>query len=337
MLRTAGDVLALDPSNVAARFLRVAALIDGKLYREAQSELDALSKLQPNSPDVELERARLAEAKKDSAKAEALYQRTYRPGSADLRPLEGLLQVYSVERHLEKADKLVTDELKRQPDSPGVRRLAAGVATEEGKFDVAMEQYRWLQSKDPKSAQTYSAMGDLYQRQRATDNALASYEKASELEPNDSKTWGTLAILASQSGRTKQAIAALDRQLALEPGDAAAMNNLAFNLAETGQDLERALNLAETVARKYPNNPAVLDTLGWVYVKRGLNQSAIQVLRGLVEKNPSEPAYRYHLGVALLHDKQTGDAKKELLAAQSEHPDKDLAGKIDEDLKQVPY
>jgi Flp pilus assembly protein TadD len=335
MLRAASEVLSYDSNNIAARLLRVAALMDSKLYQEARNELAALSKLQPKSDNVELASAKLAEAEKDYTKAEGLYNRVYRPGSSDLRPLEGLLRVQGERKHLDKAEKLVGDELKRQPDSRAVHLLAASVATEEGKFEVALEQYRWLQSKDPKSARTYSALGDLYRRQGATENALASYEKASELEPNDSKTWSRLAVLESSNGHAKQAIAALDKELALEPGDAAAMNNLAFNLAETGQDLDRARTLAETVARKFPNDSAVIDTLGWVYAKRGLNQSAIQVLRGLVRKNPNEPAFHYHLAIALAQDNQSGDAKTELQAALSEHPDKDLSGKIQEGLKQV--
>ncbi len=196
------------------------------------------------------------------------------------------------------------------------------VATREGNFDVAAQQYRWLQSQDPKSVQAYSALGDLYQRQGATENALASYEKAREVAPNDTEVLNTLAFLESQTGESQKAIATLNKQLALDPGNATAMNNLAFDLADTGQDLDRALTLAQQVAQRFPNNPGVLDTLGWVYARRGLNASAIQALRVLVKKYPDEPAFRYHLAVALMQDKQSSDAKQQLLAALSSIPPK---------------
>ena len=170
---------------------------------------------------------------------------------------------------------------------------------------------------------------------RRTGNALANYEKARELAPNDSKILNSIALLESNSGQARQAIATLNRQLALDPNNAAAMNNLAFNLAESGTDLDRALALAESVARKFPNDPAVIDTLGWVYAKRGLNQSALQVLSGLVKKYPNEPAFRYHLAVVLIQDKQPNDAKRELLTALSQHPPKELSSKIQENLAQV--
>jgi Flp pilus assembly protein TadD len=294
-----------------------------------------LSQLQPNSKEVGLQLAALATAEKDYTKAEALYRRYYEPGSADLRPLEGLLQVCVREHHPEKAQTLLQEALKQKPDSRPVRLLLASVATQQGKFDVASQQYQWLQSKDPKSAQAYSALGDLYQLQGATQNALANYEKALELAPNDTKILNSMAILESNSGQAQQAVATLNKQLALDPNNAAAMNNLAFNLAETGTDLDRALALAEGVARKFPNDPGVIDTLGWVYSKRGLNQTAIQVLSGLVKKYPNEPAFRYHLGVVLLQNKQADDAKREFVAALTQHPRKELASKIQEDLAHI--
>jgi tetratricopeptide (TPR) repeat protein len=334
-LGAAGEVLAIDPNNLDARLLRAAALVGSKSYRQADSDLKALSKLQPDSKEVGLELAALAAGEKDYTKAEALYRRLYQPGSSDLRPLQGLLELCVLEHHPEKAQALLEGELKQHPDSRPVHMLLASVATQEGKFDIASQQYRWVQAKDPKSPQAYSSLGDLYQLQGATQDALASYEKALELAPGDTKILNSIAILESQSGQAQQAIATLNKQLALDPNNAAAMNNLAFNLAETGTDLDRALALAEAVARKFPNDPGVIDTLGWVYTKRGLNQSAIQVLRALVKKNPSEPAFRYHLAVALMQDKQTGDAKRELLAALAQHPPKELSSKIQENLTQV--
>jgi tetratricopeptide (TPR) repeat protein len=331
-MAVAEEALAADPGNPGARLLRAAALVQNRSYAQAESELGDLSSVRAISEEVSLESAAVAAAEKNYPKAEALYRRVYRAGSADLRPLEGMIRVCTLEKHPEKTETLLQDELKQAPESGPVRLLIAQVDAQEGQYGRALEQYRWLQAKYPKSAQIYSALGDLYRREGKMDDALANYEKASELAPNDANLLNTVAVFESDSGRAQGAIRTLDRQLALDPGNAVAMNNLAFNLAETGQNLDRALSLAESVARKFPNEPGVLDTLGWVYARRGLDQSAVQVLRGLVKKYPNEPAYRYHLAVALLHEKQTGDARREFLAALAEHPSKDLSDKIQANL-----
>lgn len=334
-LESANEVLALDPNNFDARLLRAAAWVGSKSYRDAESELNALSKQQTNSKEVELLSAALAAGEKDYSKAETLYRRLYQPGSTDLRPLQGLLELCVVEHQPGKAQALLESELKLQPDSRPLRLMLAAEAEQEGKFDVAGEQYRWMESKDPKSPQPYFALGELYQKQGATKAALASYEKAAALAPGDTKILSATAVLESDSGQAQQAIPMLKRQLVLDPNNDTAMNNLAFDLADTGTDLDQALSLAQKVARKFPDSPAVLDTLGWVYTKRGLNRPAIQVLRALVAKYPQEPAYRYHLAVALLQDKQTSDAKRELLAAMDTHPAKDLSSRIQESLSQA--
>jgi tetratricopeptide (TPR) repeat protein len=334
-LQAADEALAIDPNDFDAKLLRASALVGMKSYKPAETELNALAKLQPDSKEVALQVAALAVEQKDYSKAEALYRRFYRPNPSDLRPLQGLLQLCVLQRHPEKGQALLQDDLKQEPESRPVHLLLASLATEEGKFDLASQQYRWLQSRDPKSVQPYLELGDLYQRQGANQQALASYEKARELSPNDPNILNAVAVVESNSGQERQAIAALKRQLELDPDNPTALNNLAFDLAETGTDLDRALTMAEKVARKVPNNPGVIDTLGWVYAKRGLNQSAVQVLRDLVKKFPNEPAYRYHLGVVLLNDKQSSDARREFLAALAQHPPKDLSRKIQENLAQV--
>lgn len=334
-LEAANEVLALDSDNFDGRLLRAAALVGNKSYRDAESELNALSKRQANSREVDLISAALAAGQKDYAKAETLYRRLYQPGSADLRPLEGLLNLCAVEHQSGKAQALLENEIKLQPDSRPLRLMLASMAEHQGKFDVASEQYRWMESKDPKSPQPYFALGELYQKEGATQDALASYQKAAALAPSDKNILSATAILESDSGQVQQAIPVLKKELALDPNNDEAMNNLAFDLAETGTDLDQALNLAQKVARKFPDSPAALDTLGWVYTKRGLNRPAIQVLRTLVAKHPDEAVFRYHLAVALLQDKQTGDAKRELLAAMETHPAKDLSSRIQASLSQA--
>ena len=332
---TTEQVLALDPNNQQAKLLHAAALVGSKSYQQAETELKPLSQAQPDSKEIGLQLAALAAGEKDYRKAEALYRRFYQPGSADLRPLQGLLELFLVEHHPEKAQALLEDELKQQPDSRPVRLLLASVATQQRNFDLASQQYHWLQSNDPKSELAYADLGYLYELQGANQDALASYEKARNLAPNDPKILGAIAALETNSGHSQEAIATLNKQLALAPNDATAMNNLAYNLAEEGTNLDRATALAEAASRKYPNEPGVIDTLGWVYTKRGLNQSAIQVLSTLVKKYPNRATYRYHLGVALLQDKQPSRAKQEFLAALSAHPAKELSGRIQDDLSRL--
>jgi tetratricopeptide (TPR) repeat protein len=302
--RLAEEVLSLDTGNVDARILRAAALTGSKQFALARQELDTLSRQQPNSLDVNLRLAALDEAEQKYPEAEASYRRLFQPGSADLRPFEGLLELYISERQQQKAQALLDDEVTKMPDSQPVHFLLASTEMKEGKLDQARQQYEWIRSNDPTSVQAYLSLGAVYQLQGKHKESLASYVKASELAPNDSRILGSIAIVQTQMGATRDAIQTLQKQLARDPQNLDAMNNLAFNLAQNGSNLDRALQLAETAVRRAPENPAFMDTLGWVYAKRGMDKSAIQVFRVLVKKYPNEPSYQEHLDAVLSHGKR---------------------------------
>ena len=76
------------------------------------------------------------------------------------------------------------------------------------------------------------------------------------------------------------------------------MNNLAYLLMETEQNLNEALHLAQMAKEQDPKSPAIMDTLGMVYLKKGLYNSAISQLQYSQEKEPGNAEIHYHLGLA---------------------------------------
>jgi tetratricopeptide (TPR) repeat protein len=88
-----------------------------------------------------------------------------------------------------------------------------------------------------------------------------------------------------------------------------AANNLAWLYAETGKgNLDEALRLAQGVVQKNPNIAGFVDTLGWIYYKKNLNDLAIDQIQKAVAldeaaaraaKGSPSATYQYHLGMAL--------------------------------------
>jgi len=88
------------------------------------------------------------------------------------------------------------------------------------------------------------------------------------------------------------------KALVINPDFAPAANNLAYLLAEHGKDINEALNFARTAREKLPNDPSAMDTMGWVYYKKGLYDSAIREFTDSLEKIPDNADVHYHLGLA---------------------------------------
>src|SRR6185295_5162491 len=104
-----------------------------------------------------------------------------------------------------------------------------------------------------------------------------------------------------------------------EPG---IQNNVAFLLVETNGNLDEAANLAQQATRQAPGQPNFSDTLGWIYIKKDMAPSALQIFENLVKKYPDEPTYRYHLGVALLKTGNKEKARTALQGALTKNPAK---------------
>jgi tetratricopeptide (TPR) repeat protein len=105
--------------------------------------------------------------------------------------------------------------------------------------------------------------------------------------------------------------------LEINPEFAPAANNLAFRLAEEGQNLDEALGYAQMAKEKLPEDPNVMDTLGWVYFKKGLYDSAISEFSDSLQKIPDNAIVNYHLGMALYKKGDADNARSQLEKALS--------------------
>ena len=103
--------------------------------------------------------------------------------------------------------------------------------------------------------------------------------------------------------------------LVINPEFVPAANNLAFMLADKNESLTEALSLAQTAKRKMPDDPMVMDTLGWVYYKQGLYDFAIAELSESAEKLSDNALVQYHLGLAYYKKGSELSAKKALSKA----------------------
>ena len=116
-----------------------------------------------------------------------------------------------------------------------------------------------------------------------------------------------LGTIQEMNGHLDQAETHYREALKINPNFVPAANNLAYNLADRDKNLDEALQLAQMAREKMPEDPSVMDTLGWVYFKKGLYDSAVRELNDSLVKMPENAAIQYHLGMALL---AKGDKEK---------------------------
>ena len=108
-------------------------------------------------------------------------------------------------------------------------------------------------------------------------------------------------------GADDEARALLEAALAASPDDADIMNRVAYADIEAGAIIERTAVLAARAGRARPDDPAVLDTIGWLRYQQGRfrddgdGAGAISILRQALRVRPNSPSITTldHLGDAL--------------------------------------
>ena len=111
-----------------------------------------------------------------------------------------------------------------------------------------------------------------------------------------------LARLHIVAGNDARAIEHLESTLVERSDLPGAKNDLAFLLARQGGDLERARRLAEEARAALPRSAEVADTMGYVYLKKGLAAAAVDQFLSALELSEERSAAwataQYHLGLS---------------------------------------
>ncbi|SFB75567.1 XrtA/PEP-CTERM system TPR-repeat protein PrsT [Massilia yuzhufengensis] len=238
-------------------------------------------------------------------------------------------------------------DLKRavelQPDYLPARLAQVELAVGTGKMDQALAMAREMQSINPKSPIGFAVEGDIHTQLKRFDQALVSYKKSallgktpataikvaqtlrlsgkdkeaenylvewSKANPNDALTRTYLAEMLLARKQYKEAAQLFEGLLAHEPDNVVLLNNLAWTYQQAKDP--RAMATAERAAKLAPDNPAVLDTLGWILAEQGNTARALPLLKKSLAAAPDAPGTRYHFAATLHKSGDKASARKEL-------------------------
>lgn len=329
---------ALQPALLlASHYLRIG---------EKQKALNFAQKLQgsnPSSPEVLDILAQIQFANGDKPAALETYQKL-----AAMKPDSAPAQLHIASVHMAMQNQAAAlDALKKalalQPDYLDAQLALASLEANKGNHEQALAIARQIQKNNSKSPVGYELEGNLLIAQKKPDLAVKAFEQAFAI----SKTGPLMVKLhasLSQAGKSKEASTRLNQWLKEHPDDAAtrvylaetyvaekqnksaidqyqtilsqnpkyvpALNNLAW-LYQQEKD-PRALEYAEKANQLAPENPGILDTLGWILVEQGDTKRGLPLLQKASTLAPQVAEIRYHYAVGLVKSSDKVKARKEL-------------------------
>jgi Flp pilus assembly protein TadD len=155
-------------------------------------------------------------------------------------------------------------------------------------------------------------MAKIYNSEKQTDKEIETYQALIENRDDQPSPHSLLGIIYEKQKKYDLAETHYQKALEINPSYVPALNNLAYLFAEQGKDLNKALDLARNAKEKAGNAPAVIDTLGWVYYKKALYDSAAREFKECIQKAPNNPMFHYHLGLAYHKMEDAANAKTAL-------------------------
>jgi tetratricopeptide (TPR) repeat protein len=108
--------------------------------------------------------------------------------------------------------------------------------------------------------------------------AIALLQLALERFPDHPGVRYQIALIQDKAGMERESVRSFENLLRDRPEDASLLNALGYSLADRNQKLPRAETLIRKALTASPDNPAFLDSLGWVLFRRGDASGAIPLL-----------------------------------------------------------
>jgi tetratricopeptide (TPR) repeat protein len=253
-----------EPTNSDAIFSAGVLYLQGKQYRLAAEMLQRYIELVPDSDQARLYLARIA-------REEGRYESA----------MEWLSRIYGekfyLEAQLEKS-KILSDKGRLDEALTQLAQIVPHTAAEQVKIYLAEEQ--------------------LLREAGKIDQALALLNAALIEIPDDLDLLYARGLVTAQLKLLVDHERDMRRLIELQPDNAHAYNALGYTLADESSRLDEALALINKAIELSPDDPFILDSLGWVHYRLGDYTLAVNSLRKAFDIR-SDPEIAAHLGEVL--------------------------------------
>jgi tetratricopeptide (TPR) repeat protein len=124
----------------------------------------------------------------------------------------------------------------------------------------------------------YLAQGEILNYQKRYREGLEMYSRALQEKRDDTNLLYARGIMAEKVDRLDITEADLLNVISQEPDNASALNALGYTLADRTSRYQEALDYIRRAAELVPDDPAILDSLGWVSYRLGKMDEALKWL-----------------------------------------------------------
>lgn len=274
------EALQANPEDVGLRLAYARLLVDLEDFDAARAQYYQLLEQKPDNVQVIYSLALLSLEANRLDEARAMFKKLLKLDVQEQQSYYYLGAIAEDQKKRKEAIKWYGKVVKGDHLFEAQVRIANMEALE-GDVGTARERLRKLRLAQPAQSQRlYLIEGGILTRIDWHEEAFKLYSDYLQIRPDDIEVLYARALVAERLGRLDQAEADLRHVLTIEPDNARALNALGYTLADRTDRYDEALKLIERAYAQTPDDPAVIDSMGWVMYRLG----RLSVARDYLEK-----------------------------------------------------
>ena len=318
--KAALEVLRRNPSNALAAVLLADSFLARKEWTKGEQIYQAMMKQLPQSPVGYLKMGLSRKLQGKPKDAAGFFAQAVEKNPKALTAINEYIFALAAAKDLVKAKKVLDETVAKEPKNALLWDMVGRFHMASGKLAEAEAAFLKSIELAPEFSEPYFQLGVLYTAQRKFPQAENRLSKVIEKNDKNIGAHTLLGMVLNSQGKIDEANKEYRKVLTLSPKHPLAANNLAANLADGGGNLDEALKFAQIAREAVPEDPSVGDTLGWIYYKKGLIETAYPLIADAAGKLKSNPSIRYHHGMVLAKKGRSKESAAELKAALSLDP-----------------
>ncbi|HEX2957275.1 MAG TPA: transglutaminase domain-containing protein [Chitinispirillaceae bacterium] len=216
----------LCPLNMAAWSNQLAGLKSNGNRRSIETFLDSTPDIFKNEPVCRLARLAIAADMNNSSEVMKIINDLENNNDGNGEIISTLMSIYISQGMFDKAEKIVTEQIKRKKNDASLYNQLAALKLKRGNRNGALMEYRKAISIDPLDPDLYFLIASfLYQDQKYTE-ALGYTEQCLRILPTSSSALNLKGNILSSMGRTDEAVATFQNTIKFTKDDFTAWDNI---------------------------------------------------------------------------------------------------------------
>ena len=318
------EFLAVHPDARDIRLAYARTLVNANQLAEARIEFTRLTQDFPRNAEVGLAAGLLSLQMGDADAARNLLLQTLEYSPRDPATVYYYLGQVAEQMKQPAVAAAHYAQVKSGNYLVSARARQAALLAGAGKLEEASALLVSTQGEnDAQNVRLIQAQAELLRGSKTPDAGFDVLTAGLKRYPDSSELLYDRAMAAEKLGKLDVLEADLRRAIMLRPDDAQAYNALGYTLADRTDRLPEAIALLDKALALSPDDPFIIDSVGWAQYRAGNLARAQEYLERAYKVRP-DPEIAAHLGEVLWVRGQRDEAGRLLQASLQGHPQNEV-------------